>query len=73
MDTPLSTAVVQAVAEAKGVDQTEVETPLAEVIDPEALDSLFRDGTGRVSFRYLGCSVSVEHNGTVEVVAEEDS
>jgi hypothetical protein len=38
----LGFAVVTAVAEAKGVDPMELEPPLASVIDPDALNSLFR-------------------------------
>lgn len=72
MDGSLSNAVVQAVADADGVDETELEKPLADVIDPDALDRLFRDSTGSLSFRYLGYTVNVDHSGTVDVVAEED-
>lgn len=61
----VSTAVVEAVAEAEGVSPTEMETPLQQVIDPEALNELFRPGRSspddefRVSFTYFGYEITV--------------
>lgn len=63
----LSEAVVSAVAEARGVDETALEKPLYDSVDTEALDSLFRNGTGRVTFEYLNHTVSVDHEGSVEL------
>jgi hypothetical protein len=60
-----SEAVVAAVAANEGVSETELERPLFEVVDPDALDSLFRWGTGRVTFEYLGYEVTVESGGAV--------
>lgn len=78
---PLTTpsqAVVHAVAEAEGVAATELGppeyAPLHDVIDPEALDALFRrkqDGrqrtTGSVSFTYCEYLITVEASGSVSV------
>lgn len=69
----ISTAVVTAVAERNGVEPTELEHPLYDVVDPEALDSLFaRGGTATGSTRYVvfsyeGCEVRVTGEGDVHV------
>ncbi|MFC6717398.1 HalOD1 output domain-containing protein [Natrialbaceae archaeon GCM10025810] len=73
-----SLAVISAVAEREGVDAVELEPPeyqaLYEVVNPEALDSLFaprEDGTprcrGTVEFTFCGYRVVVESDGSVEV------
>jgi hypothetical protein len=41
--------------------------PLYEVIDTDALEQLFRDGSGRVVFEYLGYEVTVHHDDSVEI------
>lgn len=63
----LSLSVVTAVADAERLDPIDLVSPLAEAIDPDALDALFRNGTGRVSFDYCGYRVTVDANGTVDV------
>lgn len=67
MSENLSRQIVNEVAEVKGVDVTDLSEPLFSVVDPEALDSLFQDSTGEVSFSYLDCEVTVTHTGDVEV------
>ena len=69
---PLSAVVVQAVADAEGVDPIELQRPLYEAIDPDALDALFGgsdpDATtlpGRVEFAYHGYTVVARSDGTV--------
>lgn len=66
-DESVSTAVVRAVSALEGVDPRSLR-PLAEVLDPESLDSLFaptHDDTprrgGRVSFVYAGYEIAVEN------------
>jgi hypothetical protein len=72
-DESLTTTVVRAVADAKGIDPLDLEECLHDVIDPEALERLFMpidNGTRRgvVVFRLAGCRVEVD--GTDRVVAE---
>lgn len=69
---PPSIAVIEAVADRDSVDETALETPLFDVIDPCALDALFHpkpDGTARgggtVTFSYEGYAVTVQSDGTV--------
>lgn len=69
---PPSTAVVAAVADREGVDETALSERLYDVVDPEALDDLFRDARGRVAFEYLGYVVGVDHEGRVEVRPVEE-
>ena len=55
----LSEAIVVAVAEREGMSPLEI-PPLFETIDPDALDSLFRErSAGRVSFEYAGYEVVI--------------
>jgi len=68
----LSEAVIVAIAEKEGVDEQELDSPLFEVINPDALDSLFRNSGGRVQFEYLDYQVTVNDNGVVDVVEAED-
>lgn len=70
----LSTAVITAVAEHEGVDPTELDSRLYEVIDPDALDALFsgqRNDTGspiaRLTFSFNGSEVHVTSDGGVWV------
>lgn len=78
---PLAVAVVEAVAERAGVDATDLDRPLYDVIDPDALEALFpRDASGRpecrghVSFPYGDLLVEVTSDREVRVVetAEAD-
>lgn len=62
-----SEAVLSAVAEAKGVDERELAVPLYEAIDPDALDALFRNGQGEVTFQYHDYHVTVDHTNAVEL------
>lgn len=61
----MSEAVIHAVANAKGVDPIHLEPRLYDVVDPDALDSLFRQGSGEVLFEYAGFEVRVDADGNV--------
>lgn len=68
----VSTEVITEVARTKGVDPMDLQPPLYDALNPEALNSLFRDRdssppTGQVTFRYNGCEVVVGSNGHVDV------
>lgn len=73
-DGSISQAVVEAVADAEGVDATELRVPLFDVIDPDALDAFFRSAResesaslSRIAFTYYGYEISVAESGTVTV------
>lgn len=66
-DEPVSTAVVRAVSAVEGREPGSLR-PLAEVLDSDALDTLFGprgDGTprpgGRLTFVYSNCRVTVDN------------
>lgn len=67
-----SDALVRAVAVVKNVEPTRL-TPLATVVDPEALDSVV--GVDRsaatVRFPYEGYRVAVSTDGTIELFADD--
>lgn len=65
-----STAVVMAVAEARGIAPIELDCRLTDAVDPDALDSLFSDDRRRSStvpeleFSLGGCAVTVHEDGS---------
>lgn len=69
---PVTTTVVEAIAEAKGCDPTELEE-LHRAIDTDALDALFDEGTpghlrdGQLSFVYSGFEVTITSDGAVNL------
>lgn len=66
-DGPPSHAVVRAVADADGVDPTDL-PPLYAAVDPDALDAMFRGRTaGSVTFEYTGYTVTVDASADVTV------
>lgn len=66
---PLTMDVVAAIAEHEGVDPMDLDPPLFEVVDPDALDNLFNEAAsnGRVTFSYNGAAVTVTSEGDVRV------
>lgn len=69
-----SAAIVAAVATELGLAPDELEAPLNDFVDPDALDALFAptyDGVqraaGRITFTMLGCEVTVDGYGEVTV------
>jgi hypothetical protein len=71
-ETQPSIAVVEALAEAKGIEPVEMGETLYEAVDPDALDRLFDDCaddevTGRVVFELGAHEVTVQSNGDILV------
>lgn len=72
-DTP-SIAVVNAIAEHEGASSEEIGQQLYDVIDPDALDALFRPradgesrGSGKAVFTYRGYRITYESDGWIYV------
>lgn len=70
----VSTAVIEGVAQLKGVDPVDLDVCLHNYVDPSALDSLFDSGDnrlplrdGRVSFTMADCRIEIEGTRTVAV------
>lgn len=67
----LGEAILHEVSAQTGVPPAELNPPLYDVIDPDALETLFRGSTGQVSFEYHGFLVTVDHAGTVTLQPTE--
>jgi len=63
----LERSVVLAVARSEGIEPTALREPLFDVLDGDALDRLFRDTTGHVTFEYQGYEVTVSSDGDVSL------
>jgi hypothetical protein len=71
----LTTTLVHALSDVTGADVTQVESGLANYVDPDALNRLFKpdsDGTprpnGHVSFTVWDHQVTVYHNGQIAIM-----
>jgi len=77
-DESISYTLVREVAAEKGVDP-ETLVPLHDVIDPDALESMFDDAdgsmlrNGHLSFNYEGFSVRVDDDGSVSLTSASHS
>lgn len=74
----VSTAVRRVVSAVKGCEPSELE-PIAQSVDPDALDDLFQtqeDGPsrtgGRVSFVYSGCHISIDNGEYLTIEPLDD-
>lgn len=64
--------IVLKVPEREGIDAREVQVPLYEIINPEALAHLFRGRSGRLTFDYMGYRVTVTHEHEVTIDDRDD-
>lgn len=73
----VSTQIIEAVADCEGVDPLDLQPPLYEVVDPEALEALFGStvaGTerrGRIEFTYAGYRITVAVAGERTITVDE--
>lgn len=70
VDERVSMRVIEAVAAADHVDPTEIESPLYQIVDPEALDRLYTHNPVadvHVTFDYAGYTVDVTPEGEVSI------
>jgi hypothetical protein len=66
--TPISTTVVEAVAAVEDTDPLDLDQPLFDVVDAEALDAVTASATDvSVEFEYQGHDIVVRSDGTVLV------
>lgn len=69
--TDLSVAVIETLAEAREESPVEMEQPLYDVVDPDALDRLFTaddaDAVGRVVFELGAHEITVHSDGDILV------
>lgn len=71
---PASSTVIRAIADYHGIDPIDLDQPLYDAIDPEALDALVNNATRNpapsefsIQFTYYGCMVDVSNDGSVEI------
>lgn len=62
--------IVSRVADLEGASPTALR-PLHEVVDIDALATVFRDTEGVLTFQYLGYDVTMDHTGTVRITTAE--
>lgn len=79
-DDRLSIRVINAIAEHEGTTPTEIRPVLYDIIDPDALDSLFsatHEGdtraNGSVEFRYGPHEVTVHSDGRIDIERVRDT
>jgi hypothetical protein len=63
----VTSVVASALAAREDVRVDELSPPLYDVIDLKALEELFRDTSGRVTFEYRDYEVTVDDEYTVEI------
>ena len=71
-DSEVAVAIVDAVADRKGVDPTEL-PPLYDVIDTDGLEGVVDDeraGSLQVQFTYAGYRITIESAGEPEITLE---
>ena len=72
-DEAVSIAVVDAVADLEDTTVADIDPPLYEVVDPDALDRLFMPtedndrNDGRVSFEYLEYTITITSDGFIRI------
>lgn len=62
--------IIDAVAEAEGVEPAALDPPLAQVVDPDALETLLEDTTAselEIRFTYRKHEVVIDESGRVQV------
>jgi hypothetical protein len=71
-DRNASTRVIEAAAVRTDRDELDL-PPLAEAVDPEALDVIADDSSAVLTFSYAGMNVTIDETGTVSVDEREDA
>lgn len=65
--------IVVDIADREDIAATELQPPLYDAVDPEALNALFegRDTDGRVEFHWIGYRIVVFSSGSIRIINEE--
>lgn len=71
INTP-SVRVVELVAEREETSPLTLSPPLADFIDPDALDGLFEQSRGAATFEAWGYRITVDADGTVAIEDETE-
>lgn len=62
----VSTEVIKTVARLKGVAPEDLSPQLYQVVDPDALDTLFETDSVQLSFTFAGYRVTVQGEGDIQ-------
>lgn len=67
--------IIDLISDLEGVDPVELSPPLYSVIDPKALDTLFRSASGdtphpsgHIQFEYCGYEIRVQSDGEITIL-----
>lgn len=73
-DDRVSDRLLAALAKKEGTSPLEFDRPLNDVVDLDALDSLFQKSgrEGTVEFSYIGYRVAIDENGEIEISGDHD-
>ena len=78
---PVSTTIIEGVAAVTDTPKTDLDPPLYEIVNPDALDNLcqplnddvLRDGSGQLIFRLHGCTVTFYWSGRIKIEPPDES
>lgn len=68
----VSECLIAAIAAQEGTDAADLDPPVYEIVDPDALDAVFRRGSvdGRIQFSFEGYEVVVRNGDPPRVTVE---
>lgn len=74
-DDSVSTTIIEGVAAVTDTPKTDLNPPLYEIVDPDALNNLcqpltedvLRDGSGQLTLPLHGCTVTLNWSGTIKI------
>lgn len=74
-DDSVSTTIIEGVAAVTDTPETDLDPPLYEIMDPDALDNLcqplnddvLRDGSGQLTLSLHGCTVTLDWSGRIKI------
>ena len=80
-DDSVSTTIIEGVAAVTDTPEADLDPPLYEVVDPDALDTLcqplnddiLRDGSGHVKFSLQGCTVTLDWSGRIKIEPPDET
>ena len=80
-DDSVSSKIIESVAAVTDKPEVDLDPPLYEIVDPDALDALcqplngdfLRDGSGQLTFLLHGCTVTLYWNGTIKIEPPDES
>ena len=80
-DDSVSATIIEGVAAVTDTPKTDLDPPLYEIVDPDALDKLcqplnndvLRDGSGQLTLPLQGCTVTLDWSGRITIEPLDES